>query len=185
MNLRMHYCWHDTGLMVAVTFSSPDKLFSRRNQTRVMKRDSLEEKWLHPSAQQSVPDIFPGEKWLLCCPSWHHSPKVFTPLQMHSQLPAAIPEQTLHCWCPDPTADSALGDSPVLAGPLWVLWSHPHHNWTSLLQVLDDLINNWFRCNLTSTLLICEALFVQSNDDRSGFLYFLCHTPFKASSLLF
>ena len=27
--LRMLYCWHDTGLMVALTLSSPDKLFSR------------------------------------------------------------------------------------------------------------------------------------------------------------
>ena len=22
---------------------------------------------------QSVPDVFPGEKWLLCCPSWHQA----------------------------------------------------------------------------------------------------------------
>ena len=26
--LLMFYCWHDTGLMVALTLSSPDKLFS-------------------------------------------------------------------------------------------------------------------------------------------------------------
>ncbi len=29
---------------------------------------------------------------------------------MHSHLPAAIPEQALHWWCPDPTAEPILGD---------------------------------------------------------------------------
>ncbi|KAJ8349814.1 hypothetical protein SKAU_G00249440 [Synaphobranchus kaupii] len=43
-----------------------------------------------------------------------HPPKVFASLgvQMHSHLPAAIPEQALHWWCPDPAAESTLGDGP-------------------------------------------------------------------------
>uniref|UniRef100_A0A4W5JK89 Kinase n=1 Tax=Hucho hucho TaxID=62062 RepID=A0A4W5JK89_9TELE len=31
---------------------------------------------------------------------------------MHSHLPAAIPEQALYWWCPDPAAESTLGDGP-------------------------------------------------------------------------
>jgi hypothetical protein len=36
-----------------------------------------------------------------------HPPKVFASLcmQMHSHLPTAIPEQALHWWCPNPTAE--------------------------------------------------------------------------------
>ena len=43
-----------------------------------------------------------------------HHPKVFASLcvQMHSHLPAAIPEQALCWWCPDPAAESTLGDGP-------------------------------------------------------------------------
>ncbi|KAK1905016.1 Golgi-specific brefeldin A-resistance guanine nucleotide exchange factor 1 [Dissostichus eleginoides] len=33
-------------------------------------------------------------------------------VQMHSHLPAASPEQALHWWCPDPAAESTLGDGP-------------------------------------------------------------------------
>lgn len=41
-----------------------------------------------------------------------HPPQVFPSLwvQMHAHLPAAIPEQALHWWCPVLTAESTLGD---------------------------------------------------------------------------
>ena len=47
-----------------------------------------------------------------------HPPKVFNSqcMQMHSHLPDAIPEQALHWWCPDPAAESTLGDSPGACG---------------------------------------------------------------------
>ncbi|KAF3833325.1 hypothetical protein F7725_026990 [Dissostichus mawsoni] len=35
-----------------------------------------------------------------------------TVVQMHSHLPAAIPEQALHWWCPDPAVEATLGDGP-------------------------------------------------------------------------
>uniref|UniRef100_A0A673WBV7 TIAM Rac1 associated GEF 1 n=1 Tax=Salmo trutta TaxID=8032 RepID=A0A673WBV7_SALTR len=43
-----------------------------------------------------------------------HLPKLFASLcvQMHSHLPAAIPEQALYWWCPDSAAESTLGDGP-------------------------------------------------------------------------
>ena len=50
----------------------------------------------------------------------------------------------------------------ALAGLSWVPRSLLHNNWTALLEVLNDLINGWFRCNHTgSNILACEALFVQ------------------------
>ena len=79
--LRMLYCWHDTGLMVALTLSSPDKLFSRCHKQS--ERGFIRENDFTPvlsspipvpfAEYQSVPDVFPGEKWLLCCPSWHQA----------------------------------------------------------------------------------------------------------------
>ena len=71
--------------------------------------------------------------WISVCPwcfSWRevasllpfltpgHSPKVFTSLcmQMHSHLPAAIPEKALYWWCPNPATESTLGDGP---GACW------------------------------------------------------------------
>ena len=70
--------WHDTGLMEAITFCSPDNHFSRcpkqseggfreNNFTTVLCSPIP----LLPVECQSVIDVFLGEKWLLCCPYWH------------------------------------------------------------------------------------------------------------------
>ena len=85
----MLYCRHDTGLMVALTLSSPDKLFSRcpKQSERGFIRENnftlvLSSPIPVPFAEyQSVPDGFPGEK------------------------------------CPDPAAESTLGDGP---GARWI-----------------------------------------------------------------
>ncbi|CDQ77094.1 unnamed protein product [Oncorhynchus mykiss] len=79
--LRMLYCWHDTGVMVALTWSSPDKLFSRcpKQSERGFVRENdftpvLSSPITVPFAEyQSVPDVFSGEKWLLCFPSSHQA----------------------------------------------------------------------------------------------------------------
>ena len=115
--LRMLYCWHDTGLMVALTLSSPDKLFSRcpKQSERGFIRENdftpvLSSPIPVPFAEyQSVPDVFSWREVASLLPlTPGHTPKVFTSLcvQMHSHLPAAIPEQALYWWCPDPAAES-------------------------------------------------------------------------------
>ena len=75
--LRMLYCWHDTGLMVALTLSSPDKLFSgcpKQSESGFIRENDFTPVLSSPipvpfAEYQSVPDVFHGEKWLLCCPS--------------------------------------------------------------------------------------------------------------------
>jgi hypothetical protein len=103
--------------MVALTLSSPDKLFfpdapNYRKGENYLTNPVLSSPIPVPFAEyQSVPDdVFPGEKWLLLLPflTPGHPPKVFASLcvQMNSHLPAAIPEQALYWWCPDPAAES-------------------------------------------------------------------------------
>ena len=72
--LKVLYCWHDTGLMVALTLSSPDKLFSgcpKQSETGFIRENDFTPVLSSPipvpfAEYQSVPDAFPGEKWLLC-----------------------------------------------------------------------------------------------------------------------
>uniref|UniRef100_A0A3Q2E7L3 SH2 domain-containing protein n=1 Tax=Cyprinodon variegatus TaxID=28743 RepID=A0A3Q2E7L3_CYPVA len=72
----MLYSRHETRLVVALTCSSPNKLFSRcpKQWERGLLRENdfppvLSSPLPGPLAEyQSVPDGFPGEKWLLCCP---------------------------------------------------------------------------------------------------------------------
>ena len=54
--LRMLYCWHDTGLMVALILFSPDKLFFRMPQT--IGKGNHQRKGLYPRPQQSNPCTF-------------------------------------------------------------------------------------------------------------------------------
>lgn len=54
--LRMLYCWHDTGLMVAPTFSSPDKLFS--GCLKQSERGFIREKDFTPVLSSPNPCIF-------------------------------------------------------------------------------------------------------------------------------
>ena len=75
--LRMLYCWHDIGLMVALTLSSPDKLFSgcpKQSERGFIRENDFTPVLSSPipvplAEYPSVPDVFLGEKWLLCCPS--------------------------------------------------------------------------------------------------------------------
>ena len=123
--LGMLYCWHDRGLMVAISLSSPDKLFSgcpKQSERGFIRENNLTPVLSSPipvpfAEYQYVPDVFPGEKWLLCLTPGY-PPKVFTSLcvQMHSHLPAAIRDQALCWWCPDPATESTLGDGP---GACW------------------------------------------------------------------
>lgn len=98
--------------------------FSQKLQT--IGKEIHQRKWLYTSPQQSNPCTCCR---ISVCPwsfSWRevaslppfltpgHPPKVFASLsmQIHSHLPAAIPEQALHWWCPNPAAESTLGDCP-------------------------------------------------------------------------
>ena len=82
--LRMLYCWHDTGLIVCTHLFFSGQAFFWMPQ--IIGKGIHQRKWLYPSPQQSnpctflllqnmqsVPDVCPGEKWLLCCPSWHQA----------------------------------------------------------------------------------------------------------------
>ncbi|CAF91336.1 unnamed protein product, partial [Tetraodon nigroviridis] len=74
--LRMLHCWHETRPMVVLTSSSPNKPSSRcpKQSERGFIRENdftpvLSSPVLVTSAEyQSVPEVFAGEKWLLCCP---------------------------------------------------------------------------------------------------------------------
>lgn len=73
--LRMLYCWHDTGLMVALTLNSPDKPFSRcpkQSETGVIGENDFAPVLSSPftilsAEDQSAPRVFFEEKGLLCC----------------------------------------------------------------------------------------------------------------------
>ncbi|RXN32267.1 WD repeat-containing 26 [Labeo rohita] len=116
------------GLMVALTFSSPDKPFSRcpkQSERGFIREYDFAPVLSSPFAilfaeDQSVPDVFFWREVASLLPflSPGHPPKVFASLwvQMRSHLPAAIPEQALHWWHSDPAAESSLGDDP---GACW------------------------------------------------------------------
>lgn len=146
-SLRMLYCWHDRGLAVTFTVSPLDMLVS--GCSKQSERGIHQRKRHYHSPQRSDPCTFcrisvrpwfPGKKWLLCGPSW---------------LQAILQKSSPHCACRCthicllqllPAAESTLGDGSDTC-------------WTSLSEVLDDTINSWFRCNLSSDVLACEALF--------------------------
>ena len=122
-SLRMLYCWHDTGLMVALTLSYPDKLFFRLPHTigkRIHQRKWLSQfsavQSLYPLQNISLSLMFFLERsgFFAAILDTRPSSKIFASLcmQMHSHLPVAIPEQALYWWCPDPAAESTLGDGP-------------------------------------------------------------------------
>lgn len=124
--LRILHCWHGRRLMVVLTVSSLDKLFS--GCPKQSEREFIRENDFIPvvsspipvpcAEYQSVSDVFPGEKWLLYCPSWHQA--IHQKLLSHCACrctTALLPflkkkNQTLHCWSPDPAAESTLGDGP-------------------------------------------------------------------------
>jgi len=57
-----------------------------------------------------------------------------TVVQMHSHLPAAIPEQALHWWCPDPAAQSTLGDGP---GACWTYLEALNETFFTTIELLS------------------------------------------------
>ncbi|KAG8537555.1 hypothetical protein GDO81_024322 [Engystomops pustulosus] len=78
---RMLYSWHETRLVVSLTWSSPNKLFSRCSKQS--ERGFIRENDFTPVLSsplpvpfveyQCVPHVFSGEKWLLCYPSGHQA----------------------------------------------------------------------------------------------------------------
>lgn len=116
--LRMLHCWHDTGLMVTLTFSSPDKLLSRC--PKPSERGFIRENDFTPFLSSPIPVPF-EEYSLLSFLTPGHPPKVFASLcvPMHSYQPADIPEQALHWWCRDLVTESTLGDGP---GTAWTFF---------------------------------------------------------------
>lgn len=93
-------------------------------------QDSLEKMNLPQSSvvqslcllHQSVTHVFPGEKWLLCCPSWPQAslqnlhPAVYADAHTSAYY---IREQALHWLCFDLAAESTL---EALAGLSWAPW---------------------------------------------------------------
>lgn len=146
-----------------LTFSSSDKHLSGCPKQGILfwEKSTLPQSPVPSAEHQSVSEAFPGEKWLL----WGLSgvkkdSKVFASLymQMHSDLPAAVPEQVLHWrWLTAPAGES-LGDGPGACCTFLLPWRLVHNNWTS-----DDPIRAGFRCNLaSSTIFTCDSLFVQT-----------------------
>ena len=129
-------------------------------------------------------DTRPSSKSLTVCAD------ALTPACCHSWASSVLVVPRSQSWFNFETVQA-------LAGLSWAPWRLLLNNLTALLEVLDEPINSWFRCNLTvSNILLCEALFVQSNDDGTSFL--ACthgrqrknndskhHPPFEASSLVF
>ena len=125
-----------------------------------------------------------------------HPPKLFASLyvQMHSQLPAAIPEHALYWWCPD----RGEGDGPgacwtflgALKPPSQQLNRSPRSSWW---------YDKWLYLNQSywqQYPCLVKPFFVQSNDDGMCILAgnhvwqrknndSKHHPPFEASSLLF
>ena len=128
--------WHRTDGSVHLVFSG--QAFFRMPQT-IGKEIHLR-KWLYPSLQEANPCTFCRISVCPWCFSWRevasllpfltpgHPPKVFASLcvQMTSHLPAAIPEQALYWWCPDPAAESLTWCQLVL---LWQGWNAVEMFW--------------------------------------------------------
>jgi len=120
----------------------------------------------HFSCRISVLDNFAGEKWILCCTSWHQ---------------AVVPKSWPHCVCRcsklsklltsgDGTGNfmDTLGCPEAFIGAVKPFF---------LKLDLDDLVNIHFSCNaLCSNFLACEAFLMQCNDG--------CMSFFERESLL-
>uniref|UniRef100_A0A674AFH2 Syntaxin N-terminal domain-containing protein n=1 Tax=Salmo trutta TaxID=8032 RepID=A0A674AFH2_SALTR len=92
--LRIFYCWHDTGLMVALTLSSPDKLFSgcpKQSERGFIRENDFTPVVSSPipvpfAEYQSVPDVFPGEKFRFLQDGVHSSKPALSAIRQHSDF---------------------------------------------------------------------------------------------------
>lgn len=91
----------------------------RSNPTDEWSQDALLLAW-HRTNGSTSPFLLQASLLPFLTPG--HPPNVFTSLcmQMHSHLPAAVPEQALHrWWCPDLPAESTSGDGPGACWPFF------------------------------------------------------------------
>lgn len=87
--IRMLHYWHDTGLVVMLTFSSEDKWFSKQSEGGFIRENKVAPVFccpvlVPPAKYQSVLNVFLGKKCLLCFPSFYK---------------AVVQKSSLHCAC--------------------------------------------------------------------------------------